>query len=76
MSHCYKCNLPQFSGVSGYVGPMCKCFTHYAPAPDAAQRAYPGAYVPPPITEETVRRIIREELARAASLNTGEPDAS
>lgn len=56
---CNNCGLPRFSGPYGYVGEVCMC--GYAP------RFTP---LPPPtdplrqLTEDDVRRIVREELQR------------
>ena len=59
MSKCIKCGLPQFAGVAGYVGPQCKCWAIYGPFP--RQQACTPVKL---LTEEDVRRIVQEELAR------------
>lgn len=67
--NCYRCGLPQFFGGVGYAGLQCKCWTFYRPAPDAAPPA--GCTPAPWLTEADVRRIVREELARAAKAAEG-----
>jgi hypothetical protein len=67
MNHCNRCNLPQFDGVSGYVGPMCKC--GYLPRREWPVPSQPFQPRPQPynfgLTEDAVRRIVREEIERA-----------
>ena len=59
MSKCIKCGLPQFDGAAGYVGPQCKCWAIYGPFPPQQ-----GCAPVKSLTEEDVRRIVQEELAR------------
>ena len=51
MRSCPNCKLPIFDGPSGYSGPMCKCYWT-----QIRQTA-------PPLTEDRIRQIVREELA-------------
>lgn len=72
---CQRCNLPQFDGPYGYVGPVCKCGPGHLP-----YRMWPGPEIAPrqapphgvtvewrPLTEADIRRIVREELQRATN---------
>ena len=66
MSKCQRCGLPMFAGAASYSGPQCKCWAFYRPAPDAAEPVPLDGCKPfRPLTEADVRRIVREELARA-----------
>lgn len=63
---CQRCGLPQFDGAAGYAGPQCKCWVTWNPAPHAApQIPFDGCQPLRQLTEADVRRIVREELARA-----------
>ncbi len=62
MIKCQRCGLPQFEGPAGYVGPQCKCWAAYSPAPNAANQ---GCQPARPLTEAEVRQIVRDELRRA-----------
>lgn len=62
MKHCKGCGLPQFDGTAGYVGPQCKCWAIYGP-----MSPQPGCAPARPLTEDDIRRIVREELGRRTS---------
>ena len=59
MSKCIKCGLQQFDDAAGYVGLQCRCWLIKVPFPPR-QGYMPGKLM----TEDDVRRIVREELAR------------
>jgi len=71
--HCFKCGLPNFGGISGYAGPQCQCFfgrIEFQQIPPASPPRY-GQTVPfVPVDEETVRRIVREEIQKALKEST------
>jgi hypothetical protein len=69
MNNCRDCGLPQFYGPHGYIGPTCGCISHlpyrYWPQPPAQQeRPTLKHYMQQPLTEDDVRRIVREELSK------------
>lgn len=64
MHKCQRCGLPQFDGVAGYAGPQCKCWAFYAPNPPLPRA---GGHPVQPMTEEDVRRIVRDELDKAGT---------
>lgn len=59
---CLKCGFTAFDGPASYAGPQCRCFPNYAPYTGAHQ---PQAKPAVPLTEEDIRRIVREEIARS-----------
>jgi hypothetical protein len=69
MGMCYRCNLPAFDGAASYVGPQCRCWARYAPTDE--QRRANECRPAKPLTEEDVRRIVREELARKSAPAAG-----
>jgi hypothetical protein len=68
VNHCKRCNLPQIDGVAGYIGPVCKCgylpYRYWPHPPEHQERPSlkPHNFG---LTEDAVRRIVREEIARA-----------
>lgn len=66
MNQCPKCGLPQFEEVVGYFGSRCMCLASWQTP--IYKRLSPtkdnGCKPLSPLTEEDVRRIVREELAR------------
>lgn len=63
---CFRCGLPMLGGVLGLSALHCRCFTHYAPAPNAAPQP-DGCHPFTRLTEADVRRIVRDELAKASN---------
>ena len=58
---CSRCGLPVLSGVHGYAGPQCRCWSTYG---SQDHNRFGQARETRPLTEADVRRIVREELAR------------
>lgn len=57
---CSRCGLPVLSGVHGYAGPQCRCWSTYG---SQDPNRFGQARETRPLTEDDVRRIVREELA-------------
>jgi hypothetical protein len=67
MSFCYRCNTPSFihGAPDWYKGPRCKCWSYYKPTPvTTAAPVVEGCKPLRQLTEDDVRRIVREELAK------------
>ena len=68
MHKCYHCDLPCFNldESVAYVGPTCQCWNRpipFALSPPDAAKCQPAV----PLTEEDVRRIVRDELAKGGA---------
>lgn len=66
MNNCKTCGLPNFYGPASYAGPVCICsnklsYQHYKSNTD-------GCKAVEPITEERIRKIIREEISKMKDL--------
>ena len=77
MHKSYRCGLPAFGQgeLSAYAGPVCICW--FRPPADGLPRYLPEFKPSPPdaakcqpavqLTEEDVRRIVRDELAKGGA---------
>lgn len=82
MHKCYRCGLPAFGKSevgTVYAGPICACWfqspangvhvdlprylPEFKPSPPDAAKCRPAV----PLTEEDVRRIVRDELAKGGA---------